>query len=461
MRATVEWSHQLLEPELQRLFEWMAMFPGGFELDAARYVAELHGLEPNSVLDLVGSLVRKSMVEADIGAPVVRYHLLETVRAFALEALGERGEMAAAAAAQAEWVATITGLPADEPCSAAVHHHAIRMERETVNWRHAVLTAARNNSCDLAGRLCGPPTRIFLFGHHELREALLPLLDVCTGGVSRHAVLCAMAVVSVGTSRVDEITRWSDELAILEADSPTGAGRLVAWLALHWSGDIDAAVELCLRAADDPRFSQDTRDLFVGIATTDRFSLTDSTVDAEAMAARALEVARRTEVSVQRTAALLGAAWALVSRDPDRSLSLVQEAIRELPRLPIYQRQTLTGNASRLMTRIDPALAAAQLVDRLDSVKTPSSYVDLIPAVYATVLLHRLGSPIADPALATLSASPIAPHLSMMRLCQPALRAAEQFEPVSFDDLLAMLRRGLEPVAEGREPLPTTDEENP
>ena len=154
----------------------------------------------------------------------------------------------------------------------------------------------------------------------------------------RHAVLCALAVVSVGTSQVDEMTRWSRELADLDDDSPTGAGRLVAWLALHWSGDIDAGVELCLRAADDPRFSQDTRDLFVGIATTDRFSLTDSTEDAEPMAARALEVARRTDVSVQRTAALLGAAWALVSHDPDRSLSLTQEAIRELPRLPIYQR---------------------------------------------------------------------------------------------------------------------------
>jgi hypothetical protein len=66
------------------------------------------------------------------------------------------------------------------------------------------------------------------------------------------------------------MTRWSRELA--EDGSPTGAGRLVAWLALHWSGDIDAGSS-CACAADDPRFSQDTRDLFVGIATTDRFSL--------------------------------------------------------------------------------------------------------------------------------------------------------------------------------------------
>ena len=184
MRATVEWSYQLLEPELQRLLEWMAMFPGGFELDAARHVAEIHGLEPYTVLDLVASLVRKSMLEADIGAAVVRYHLLETVRAFALEALSERGETQAAALAQAEWVATITGSRPDEPCSAEVQQNAIRLERETVNWRHAVHTATRSNSASLAGRLCGPPTRIFLLGHHELREALLPLLDLCTGAPS-------------------------------------------------------------------------------------------------------------------------------------------------------------------------------------------------------------------------------------------------------------------------------------
>jgi hypothetical protein len=59
-RATVEWSHQL-EPELQRLFEWMAMFPGGFEPDAAlRRGAPWPGTELGA--RPVGSLVRKSMV---------------------------------------------------------------------------------------------------------------------------------------------------------------------------------------------------------------------------------------------------------------------------------------------------------------------------------------------------------------------------------------------------------------
>ena len=47
----------------------------------------------------------------------------------------------------------------------------------------------------------------------------------------------------------------------------------------------------------------------------------------------------------------------------------------------------------------------------------------------------------------------------MMRLCHPALRAAEQFEPVALDALIEMLRRGLEPVASGLEP-PHTPQEN-
>ena len=329
--------------------------PRWLRAQRARHVAEIHGLEPYTVLDLVASLVRKSMLEADIGAAVVRYHLLETVRAFALEALSERGETQAAALAQAEWVATLTGSRPDEPCSAEVQQNAIRLERETVNWRHAVHTATRSNSASLAGRLCGPPARIFLFGHHELREVLLPLLDLCTGGPERHAVICCMAVVSVGIAGSDQLTRWSDELAVLDGDSPSASRRLVEWLTFKWSDDAEAAVDLCLRCADDERFSQDTRDLFVGIATTDRFSFTDSTEDRELLAARSLEVARRTHINVQRTAGLLGAAWAWVSIDPDRSLMLAQEAIEELPYLPVYQRQTLSGNASRLMTRIDPS----------------------------------------------------------------------------------------------------------
>jgi predicted ATPase/class 3 adenylate cyclase len=447
MRATVGWSYQLLEPEARRLLEWMATFPGGFELDAVRHVAAMQGLEPAAAPDVIGSLVRKSMVEADLSAPVVRYHLLETVRAYALEALHERGEGQRAAVAQAEWVADLTGLPIHEPCDAQVERNAIRLEREADNWRKAVQTAHRIGSCDLAARLCGPPTCFFLLGRYDLCDVLLPLLDICHDPVSRRAVVSTVAVASAGGADPMQVRRWSDELAVLEGDLATGAAELVEWMALSWEGRVDDAVALCLRAADDERYSRDTRDLFLGIATTDCFSLTQTTEDADVLAARALEAARRTDVGIQRVTCLLGAAWALLGTEPDRSMALTQEAFQGMPHLPSFLQRTLPGNAARLVTRIDTRSAALELLERLDGDHHPSTYVDLIPAFYATELLHRLGNPLAGTALATIAASPLASYLTLRNFDALAMEAAEQFAPVSLDELSDLLRAELRAIA--------------
>jgi predicted ATPase/class 3 adenylate cyclase len=441
--ATVEWSYQLLDDDARRLLEWLAMFPGGFELDAVRHTASLHELEPSAAPDLIGSLVRKSMVEADLGSSVVRYRLLETIRDFALDALRGRGETEQAAQGQAEWVARITGLPVTEPCSAHVERNAIRLEREADNWRKAAVTASRMGSSELARRLCGPPTRFFLLGRHDLCDVLLPLLDVCTDDADRAEVVCAIAVATAGGGDPTEIRRWSDEFAVL-SDGSTGSSQLVEWMARSWAGEIEAGVEVCLRASFDDRLSQDTRDLFLGIATMDRFSLTDRTDDAAAMAERALDAASRTKVRAQKVTCLLGAAWALVDDQPQRSMALVQEALVTMPELPVYLQRTLPGNASRLMARIDPQHAAAELLIRLDVERSTSTYVDLIPAVYATMLLDRVGSPLAGPAFATLATSPIASYLSLMKIDDIARNASEEFEPLALDALVAMLRRGLE-----------------
>ena len=92
MRATIEWSYRLLDVDEQRLFRWLAVFPNGFELDAARHVAHLLGIDDAAATEHVASLVHKSMVTPDSHPHGVRYRMLETMRAFAAERLDELDE---------------------------------------------------------------------------------------------------------------------------------------------------------------------------------------------------------------------------------------------------------------------------------------------------------------------------------------------------------------------------------
>ena len=92
LRASVDWSHALLTEPERVLFRRLAVFLGGFDLDAAQAVAGGGEVERYQVLDQLTLLVDKSLVVAESTSGRTRYRLLETVRQYALEKLGESGE---------------------------------------------------------------------------------------------------------------------------------------------------------------------------------------------------------------------------------------------------------------------------------------------------------------------------------------------------------------------------------
>jgi hypothetical protein len=120
--------------------------------------------------------------------------------------------------------------------------------------------------------------------------------------------------------------------------------------------------------------------------------------------------------------------------------------------VPALTRLTLPGGASRLLARLDPAVAAQGLLEQLDAAATsgPSyrSFVDLIPVFYATALLHRLGHPSAASTLAGLTVSSVAPYLSMMDSVDLARRAVAGSSLGSLGDLVATVRSALADVVE-------------
>jgi predicted ATPase/DNA-binding SARP family transcriptional activator len=92
LRATLDWSHDLLSDGERAVFRRLGVFPGAFDLDAAESVAAGGSVNGVDVLDLLSHLVDRSLVTVRHSGDRVRYRLLATVRPYAREKLREAGE---------------------------------------------------------------------------------------------------------------------------------------------------------------------------------------------------------------------------------------------------------------------------------------------------------------------------------------------------------------------------------
>jgi predicted ATPase len=103
----VEWSYDLLHADEKTLLHQVAVHRGGAPLPALVAAGADHGLDEMTVVQLLGTLVDKSIVTVSFPSVEARYDLLDTVRDYALERLAESGRLAAALRAHAEYFATL------------------------------------------------------------------------------------------------------------------------------------------------------------------------------------------------------------------------------------------------------------------------------------------------------------------------------------------------------------------
>lgn len=93
LRAVIDWSYELLSIDEQKFLNRLAVFPIGCTLDMAELICTGQGIEKGDALNLLTSLVDKSLLVSEtIGRSQARYRLLETIRAYALEKLGSSSE---------------------------------------------------------------------------------------------------------------------------------------------------------------------------------------------------------------------------------------------------------------------------------------------------------------------------------------------------------------------------------
>jgi predicted ATPase/DNA-binding winged helix-turn-helix (wHTH) protein len=102
LAAALDWSYEFLPEQERIILRRLSIFAGMFTLESASAVAQGPGVSGAEVIEGVANLVAKSLVSADIGSAVVRYRLLDTTRAYALQKLTENGELEAIARRHAE-----------------------------------------------------------------------------------------------------------------------------------------------------------------------------------------------------------------------------------------------------------------------------------------------------------------------------------------------------------------------
>jgi predicted ATPase/class 3 adenylate cyclase len=131
LRALIDWSFDLLTDAERVLFRRLSIFAGGFTLEAAETVGADDTLREEHVLDLLAHLVDKSLVTLEAGAD--RYRMLETVRQYAQERLGESGDAGATRARHAAFYGALAESARAELAGPAQGQWLGRVDRELEN----------------------------------------------------------------------------------------------------------------------------------------------------------------------------------------------------------------------------------------------------------------------------------------------------------------------------------------
>jgi predicted ATPase/class 3 adenylate cyclase/DNA-binding CsgD family transcriptional regulator len=170
LHASVDWSHALLTETERELFHRLAVFLGGFDLEAAHAVAADNGVQRYQVLDQLTLLVDKSLLIAENRGGRTRYRLLETVRQYALEKLAESGEAEAVSSRHRDYY---TGMAAELDAPAGVGHmrRLLQAEIEIDNLRSAFAWSLENGDTEPALRLAASLQPLWLTGW-RVREGL-------------------------------------------------------------------------------------------------------------------------------------------------------------------------------------------------------------------------------------------------------------------------------------------------
>ncbi len=184
MRALIDWSYDLLSDDERALFRKLSIFAGGFTLESASAMCAqearngAQAVDEMAIVDLLSSLVDKSLVQAEPAGSGTRFRLLESTRQYARDKLTERGEYEAVARAHAAAYLALAEQLERAYETTPDRAWSAQAEPELENWRAALeWTLAAAKDVPLGQRLTGALRRAWLFfaateGRRWVRAAL-------------------------------------------------------------------------------------------------------------------------------------------------------------------------------------------------------------------------------------------------------------------------------------------------
>jgi predicted ATPase/class 3 adenylate cyclase len=388
LRATIDWSYDLLDESQQRLLARLSVFAGGATRKAAEAVCAGAPMEARAVFGVLGELVARSLVVAERGGLDTRYRLLETIREYSEERLVEHGETDALRDRHARYYTDYAwhcseGLRGPEQIECGA-----RMTADSENILAAFAHAVDTNNLDLAVRFLEstPP-----LNQQPGYQLLLPVDSVlAAAGAEQHPgyPLVLMAAASAADRRGEATLAREYGDAALDAERASTIARpysldltatrsfvegMIALSAGAWDDAATAYLEGAehFRRADD----LDRVSICLGSAAS-ALCFGGRFADAIPLATDGLALAQGTPTL--RSVNVVALAMAVSRQDPGRARMLLDEAAQRLPGSQNW------GEAMQL------TLAAAMIGDQLLAARFARRSIPLVHWVNHRPYLHIL-----------------------------------------------------------------------
>lgn len=277
LQAAMDWSYALLSEEERALLRRLAVFAGGWTLDAAVHVTNLSALVDaayeTETLEHLSHLIDKSLIVRQARDSGTRYDMLETIRQFARDRLGEAGEKDAVATRHLDFYVMLAEEAGLEYSGRETPAWVKRLRLEHDNLRAAMGWALEKGAIEKGLRI-GAALLWFWYDSGHITEAngwLERLLDASLPDVSgsvRAKAMLAAGVLARQLGDFDGALRWLNAALELYRAQDDQEGIAIALqelgFALHWQGDRGQAIALLeqglalSRAADDKARIGDT-----------------------------------------------------------------------------------------------------------------------------------------------------------------------------------------------------------